>query len=201
MSNSSCPTEINVLERLAERIRAALEAAWQDRCNALHRALDIGDALIEAQDRVSCGWKKWLADNVSLSVRTALLYTRLARHRDEVERQIGEIGELSLRAAVRLISKSQPKIQSDSGSADSETDASAIATAIMGWSDADWGEALTELGFERFLQVCPPEWRAKLQRRAGGQAIRQLQAQHPNKRVKRLHLVYDAETSAPSTQH
>jgi hypothetical protein len=71
----------------------------------LHQDLAVGDALIEAQARVSSNWKQWLRENCFLSVRTALLYQRLARHRAEIEAEIERAGELSLRAAVRLIAE------------------------------------------------------------------------------------------------
>ena len=91
------------LDELARQIRAGLELARRERCNALHHDLDIGDALLEPQARVSSGWKRWLRENCFLSVRTALLYQRLARHRAEIEAEIERVGELSLRAAVRLL--------------------------------------------------------------------------------------------------
>ena len=60
------------LDELAVRIRAALQASRQERCNALHHDLDIGDMLIEAQAQVTTGWKRWLRENCFLmSVRTA----------------------------------------------------------------------------------------------------------------------------------
>ena len=61
--------------------------------------------LIEAQGRVSSGWKWWLRENCFLSVRTAMLYMQLARHRAEIEAEIERMGELSLRAAIRLIAE------------------------------------------------------------------------------------------------
>jgi len=79
------------LEDLARQVRAGLELARRERCNALHHDLDVGDALLEAQARVSTGWKRWLRENCFLSVRTALLYQRLARHRDEIEAEIERV--------------------------------------------------------------------------------------------------------------
>jgi hypothetical protein len=100
------------LSALAELIRTALQASRKDRCNALHHDLDIGDALIAAQDQVAEGrWKQWLRENCFLSVRTAFLYAQLARHRAEIEAEIERVGELSLRAACRLVREpaSKPK--------------------------------------------------------------------------------------------
>ena len=97
------------LAELAQRIRAALQASRADRCNALHHDLEVGEALVEAQNHVTTGWKHWLGENCSLSVRTAMLYMQLARHRAEIEAEIERVGgELSLRAAVRLVTKKKP---------------------------------------------------------------------------------------------
>jgi len=93
------------LAEFAQRIRSALQASRADRCNALHHDLEVGEALIEAQDHVTTGWKSWLGENCPLSVRTGMLYMQLARHRAEIEAEIERVGELSLRAAVRLVTK------------------------------------------------------------------------------------------------
>jgi Protein of unknown function (DUF3102) len=54
-------------------------------------------------------------------------------------------------------------------------------------SDAELTEALVALGFERFLQVMPAEWRLKLGPRASGQKISRAKVRHPNKtRLKRV---------------
>jgi hypothetical protein len=95
-------TSVNDLDALAAAVRTALQASRQDRCNALRHDLDAGDALIEAQARVSSNWKRWLRDNCFLKVRTAMLYQQLAGHRAEIEAEIERVGELSLRAAIRL---------------------------------------------------------------------------------------------------
>jgi hypothetical protein len=99
---------VEVLDDLARRIRESRQAARQAGAAVLHHSLDAGDALNEAQARVSSGWKRWLKDNCFLSVRTALVYQQLARHRDEIEAAIGQAGELSMRAALRLITKQKP---------------------------------------------------------------------------------------------
>jgi hypothetical protein len=94
-----------ILDDLARRIRESRQAAQQAGAAVLHHSLDAGDALNAAQARVSTGWKRWLKNNCFLSVRTALVYQQLARHRDEIEAAIGQAGELSMRAALRLITK------------------------------------------------------------------------------------------------
>jgi hypothetical protein len=103
------PLASSTLDELARHVRAALQASRQERCNALHHDLAIGDMLTAAQARVATGWKRWLRENCFLSQRTALLYQQLARHRAEIEAEITRVGELSLRAARRLIAEPAKK--------------------------------------------------------------------------------------------
>ena len=150
----------STLDELAHRIRTALQISRQDRCNALHRDLDAGDALIVAQRRVSTGWKKWLRKNCFISVRTAMLYMRLARHREEIEAEIERAGELSLRAAIRLIAEpsnhpSKPKRQ--------------ISDLLAAWraaTDAERTHALAAISINEFYAVMPTSWRAHIETRA-----------------------------------
>jgi hypothetical protein len=118
--NSFAVEQASKLDALAARIRTALEAARVARSNALDRALDAGDALNMAQSCVSSGWKRWLRTNCFLSPSTALLYQQLARHRSEIEAKIEEIGELSLRAARRLVTKRKPAEPETTGSTELE---------------------------------------------------------------------------------
>jgi hypothetical protein len=149
------------LDELALRVRTALRAAQQSRCNALHQDLAVGDALIEAQARVSSNWKQWLRENCFLSVRTALLYQRLARHRAEIEAEIERVGELSLRAAVRLIAEPSTR--------NATPPKPSLVTAIKKATDEEVTEALTAYGFPSFLRTMPADWRpqiaARLRRR------------------------------------
>src|SRR5262245_11198532 len=88
------------------RIRDLHDAAQKAGCNALHHALDAGDALLQVQKQVTDSWKKWLATNCSVPVRTAELYMQLARHRNEIETHLED---LSIRGALRLITKPKSK--------------------------------------------------------------------------------------------
>jgi hypothetical protein len=103
--NTISPTDTQDLAELARRIRESHHAAQAAGVTALHHALDAGDAVIAAHAKISGNWKSWLRDNCFLSVRTALLYQQLARHREEIEAEIERIPHLSLRAARRLIAK------------------------------------------------------------------------------------------------
>jgi hypothetical protein len=108
-ANITDTSERQDLTALATRIRIELQAAKTAWRNALGHALNVGQALLDAQPLVSGNWKRWLRDNCSLSVSTAQLYQQLARHRDEIEAEISRTPELSLRAARRFIkTKSEP---------------------------------------------------------------------------------------------
>jgi hypothetical protein len=96
------------LEVLAARVREAHAAVQATETNALARALDAGDALLELQvelrDR-GFRWQAWLREKGWLPLSTAKLYVQLANHRDEIEAARADFPELSIRAARRFISK------------------------------------------------------------------------------------------------
>lgn len=96
---------VNTLDQLAATVRdahKATQAAWY---NALYKALDAGDALIKAKARISSNWKLWVEESCSVPFPTAALYMQLARRRAEIEAERERVGDLSLRAARRLIAK------------------------------------------------------------------------------------------------
>jgi hypothetical protein len=93
------------LPTLAKRIREEHHAVQVAGGALLHHAMNAGDALIVAQEKVSGNWKSWLRESCFLSVHTALVYQRLARHRERIEAELEHAGNLSLRAALRLIAK------------------------------------------------------------------------------------------------
>jgi hypothetical protein len=91
-------------DELATEVRRELEEVRRAGCSVLHHALNAGDALNAAQKQVTGNWKRWLKEHCFLSVRTALVYQQLARHRSQIEDAMrGLSPELSLRGALRLI--------------------------------------------------------------------------------------------------
>jgi len=195
-SNSDEP----VLEQLARQIREHREAARRVGLTVLGHLLDAGDALNEAQKRVSTNWKHWLRENCFLSVSTAQLYQQLARKRAEIEEKLRDDPDLSLRAARRLIGRSSPNKSTGKTPPLKQSSLTAAAAAVIAMSDEDWTAALEMgLGFDRFLCVMPPAWRPLLEARAGGQALSRLKQQQPNTRLKRLklELVHDAGSAPP----
>jgi Protein of unknown function (DUF3102) len=92
------------LAALAAGIRAEHQATAASLRRGLEHAMAAGELLIEARALLKHGeWLPWLRDHCALSDRTARLYTRLARNRPEIERQIGNVADLSVRGAVALI--------------------------------------------------------------------------------------------------
>jgi hypothetical protein len=109
---ASLPALVNPdLDVLAVTIRRELDEVRRAGCSALRHAMKAGDALNTAQGAVTGNWKRWLRNNCFLSTRTALVYQRLARHRDQIEAAMsGLTAELSLRGALRLIGTPRVKV-------------------------------------------------------------------------------------------
>jgi hypothetical protein len=109
VSDTDFPTDTQDLDELAKRIRDAHRGVQSAGGALLHHAMAAGDALTIALNKISGNRKKWLRENCFLSVDTALVYQRLARHREQIEAELGRVGDLSLRAALRLIAEPKPK--------------------------------------------------------------------------------------------
>src|SRR5262249_43418713 len=121
-----------------------------------------GDALIAAQEKVNGNWKLWLRDNCFLSVRTALVYARLARHRSAIEAELGRVGDLSLRAALRLIAK--PK-----GNAEKYSKSTNKPTLLDHWKNTPGSERsafLDAIGIDGIRKVASFDFLRKLQQHA-----------------------------------
>jgi hypothetical protein len=90
---------------LAEAIRALHQDVCDHMRSALRIALDAGDALNWAKDRVSAGgWIAWRTENCSkLSKKTDEVYRRLADHRAVIEQALERDPDLSIRDALKLI--------------------------------------------------------------------------------------------------
>lgn len=164
MRDDVTPTSADVnttLEALAKRVRTLIQASRVDRCNALHHDLDAGDALNTAQGQVSSSWKKWLRANCFLSVRTAMLYQQLARHREEIEAEIDQVGELSLRAAIRLIAK--PKVDAVPKPKRVLSPASWLAA-----SPEERTQFLSAIGLPAVFAAMPPPWAKVIEARVLG---------------------------------
>jgi hypothetical protein len=72
---------------------------------------------------------------------------------------------------------------------------------LMVWNqatDAERTEVLASFGLEAFLRIMPASWRLPLEVRAGGQILSRAKKRHPNRRLKHLYLVQDAD---PAPRH
>jgi hypothetical protein len=93
-----------LLTDLAARINAEHDAASRDAKSALEHAFAAGGFLIEASNKIPHGeWLLWLADNCTVSERTAQFYMRLARERPAIEAKTQRVADLTLRGAVKLL--------------------------------------------------------------------------------------------------
>jgi multidrug resistance efflux pump len=85
-------------------IAAAHDAAARAAYVSIEKAIEAGEALIEAKELLGHGeWLPWLG-GVEMSARTAQRYMRLARHKDAVlDTQKRHATDLSLREALALL--------------------------------------------------------------------------------------------------
>jgi Protein of unknown function (DUF3102) len=95
----------NALPDLAARIRAEHEAVSHALKESVRHAITAGELLIEAKEQLDHGqWLPWLRDHCTISERTAQLYMRVAKNREEIENQMRNgVGDLSLNEAVALL--------------------------------------------------------------------------------------------------
>jgi hypothetical protein len=142
------------LDELANRVRDGRRKIENLECNALHAAselqrlalpiaIDMGNAINEAQGRLtSSDYKVWFdatCRSARVAPRTAKLFQQLARSGDVIDAEIMRTGEmLSIRAARRLISKST-KVDEDGADEDSSGAGGAENTGTPETEDA--GEA------------------------------------------------------------
>jgi len=95
----------NYLTDLAARIRIEHEAVSTALKDSVRHAIVAGELLVEAKAQLKHGqWLPWLADHCTISERTAQLYMRVAKNREEVEKQIRNgVADLSLNEAAAML--------------------------------------------------------------------------------------------------
>jgi hypothetical protein len=94
----------NSLADLAARISVEHEAATGAVKRGLQHAISAGDLLLEAKAQLKHGqWLPWL-ESCGLSERTAQRYIRLARNREAIEAKSDNVSDLSVSAALALVS-------------------------------------------------------------------------------------------------
>jgi hypothetical protein len=113
----------NSLADLAARIKAEHEAAGAAIKKGLQHSIAAGALLVEAKDQVPHGqWLQWIKEHCGMPERTARLYMRLARHRNE----IGNVADLTVRGAIDLLARSKD-----------EADATAEAFELLDMAGAE----------------------------------------------------------------
>ena len=122
LTSSSAPLPPSSLSEadLAKRINETIESMALAFKSSVRRALEVGELLKEAKDRVKHGsFEAWLSTHCNLSFRTARRYMYFADHRAEIEAALNNgsitldgksvsVTDLSLSAAKRLIEGAPP---------------------------------------------------------------------------------------------
>jgi Protein of unknown function (DUF3102) len=99
----------NPLAGLATKIRECHKQVVDAGKNIVRKAIDAGEALIEAKRQVGHGnFGRWVKDNCELSERTAEVYMECARNRQKLAAIIAATANMTLAAALRAI-KDKPK--------------------------------------------------------------------------------------------
>jgi hypothetical protein len=179
----------DTLEEHAAEIRRGLQEIQRAMSNALDIALAVGKRLNIAKDQVGDGkWGKWLRHDCELSRSTALLYMRLANHKGDIEVARVLLPHMSLRAARRLLTKSEQSEAKEAAAEepDQAPDAAAgeeaeaappdrAADLLAMWKAASITDQKNVLAaiFETIplttaINAMPKAWRDKLESRAHG---------------------------------
>jgi hypothetical protein len=111
MNDTTSPPDLedsNYLPDLASRIQVEHKAVSASLKESLRHSIAAGELLIEAKGRVKHGeWLPWLRDHCTISERTAQLYKRCAKNRDELEKQIrNDVADLTLNEAAAMLAMS-----------------------------------------------------------------------------------------------
>jgi hypothetical protein len=152
----------NYLTNLAAKIQAEHEAVEAAKGTALvaarkgiEHALACGDLLIEAKAQLPHGqkWLPWLTENCpAISERTARLYMQLAGGRTTLNAQNGNVADLSLREALKLL---EPDDDDDEAAALSDAQQDQVRAMVenFGWGAEAIAKALKlpEKDVRRFL--------------------------------------------------
>jgi Protein of unknown function (DUF3102) len=98
----------NSLCDLAARIKVEHSAVSESLRESVRHSIAAGELLIEAKAQVAHGqWLPWLRDHVEISERTAQVYMRCAKGREEIEKQIRSgAADLSLNEATAILALS-----------------------------------------------------------------------------------------------
>jgi hypothetical protein len=100
------PAQMSVPD-LAKAINERMSVMLTSFRMSVQRAIEIGELLVEAKDRVGHGkFEKWLTTNTTLPYRSAARYMNFAKKRPEIEAQLGKsanLADFNLSTAQRLL--------------------------------------------------------------------------------------------------
>jgi hypothetical protein len=163
-ANFKPTAEIDDLVALAKAVCRHVAASADAAQDFLEHALAAGDALIRAKEQVKPGnWYAWLR-SCDLSEDKAQRYMQLAAHRAELDP--ARVRGLSLRAALKLISRPQPANSKPKKKTKSATSFDALAW----WSSASQearSRFIEGVGLKSLLAAIPASWRREAEQAIG----------------------------------
>jgi hypothetical protein len=99
-------SRLTTLPQLAKRINAEHDEALSAARTAIEHARRAGALLQQAKDQCGHGnWTKWVEDHLTLSLRTAQKYLRLAEGWEELEAKAPSTAHLTVEKALELLAE------------------------------------------------------------------------------------------------
>ena len=165
-NNRSLPTaQVADLDTLAEQARNALQRIGRAAGDFLTAAMDAGDVLIAAKEKLleHGSFLSWVKRECSIGERQAENYMRLARGRAELGANPNRASDLSLRGALRLLSKQQAPAPQPSPRRKKTKKATPALDpqAFLGASPEDQRHFIDSIGWDAIRQALPPSWDVK----------------------------------------
>jgi hypothetical protein len=147
---------------LIETIRSAHQTVCEAGRTALQAAIAAGAALLRLKKLVNHGeWSHYLRRHCELGERTAQVYIQLALHRELIEANPQRAADLSLRGALKLISKKKSGKPAQSA----KTTAELSALTFSDWTAEERRHFVDAIGMIAWLAAMPPSWLPELERR------------------------------------
>ena len=96
-------------------IAKQIKAAHDDVVRLLHktftRAIEAGELLLEAKSLLDHGeWLPWVEANCEINIRTAQVYMRIAKHREELGANAENFSHLTVDAALQLLKREEVEV-------------------------------------------------------------------------------------------
>jgi hypothetical protein len=154
---------------LIETVRSAHQTVCEAGRTALQAAITAGAALLRLKKLVNHGeWAHYLRHHCELSERTAQTYIQLAVHRVLIEANPQRAADLSLRGALKLISK-KASDKSGKSTQSAKTNVELSSLTFANWTAEERRQFVDAVGLIAWLAAMPPAWLPELERRIDGQ--------------------------------